>query len=269
MKHIFEYSILIVGTFVGAFVLSETLRWIIKRAVIKNAEKLKIDPTNYSFLKNATSFIIYTIAVFFVIYYVPRFRALGTTLFASAGIFAAVIALASQQAFSNVISGIFIVISKPFRVGDFIELSVLHKGTVEDITLRHTVIRDIQNSRIIVPNSKINTETIVNYHLNDERKQEKVEIIIDIDSDVDKAIEIIKSSIVNHKSYMISRKENGEEDELTVWLIKIDNGAMTLRAMVGSEDPDRAIEMHYELNYIIKKRFEEEGIQFAKRVGVV
>lgn len=96
---------------------------------------------------------------------------MGATLFAGAGIFAAIIALASQQALSNIISGIFIVISKPFRVGDYIELSILHRGTVEDITLRHTVIRDIQNNRIIVPNSKINSETIVNYHLNDERKK--------------------------------------------------------------------------------------------------
>ena len=95
----FEYPILILGTLLGAFIISEIIRWIIKRIVKINAQKLLVDPTNYSFIKNAASFIIYCMAVFFIIYSVPRFKILGTTLFASAGIFAAIIALASQHAF--------------------------------------------------------------------------------------------------------------------------------------------------------------------------
>lgn len=267
-KEDFEFAVYIIGILFGAFLVSELLRWIIKRTANINAKKLKVDPTHYSFLKNTISFVIYSIALALIIYSVPGLKALGATLFAGAGIFAAIIALASQQAFSNIISGIFIVISKPFRVGDYIELSVLHRGTVEDITLRHTVIRDIQNNRIIVPNSKINSETIVNYHLNDERKKEKIEYVVDIDSDLDKACKIIKEEIITHPDYLELKRDNSEPDELAVRVIKIDNGAITLRAMVGSEDPDKAYEMHCDLNYSIKKRFDEAGIHFAKRTVI-
>jgi small conductance mechanosensitive channel len=263
-----ELVISIIIILIGAFVTSEVLRWIIKRAAKVNSSKIKVDPTNYTFLKNTISFVIYSVAFALVFYSIPSLKALGATLFAGAGIFAAIIALASQQAFSNIISGIFIVISKPFRVGDYIELSVLHRGTVEDITLRHTVIRDIQNNRIIVPNSKINSETIVNYHLNDERKKEKIEFVVDIDGDLDKACKIMKEEIVNHRDYLELKRENSEPDELIIRVIKIDNGAITLRAMVGSEDPDKAYEMHCDLNYSIKKRFDEAGIHFAKRTVI-
>ncbi len=262
-----ELVISIIIILIGAFVTSEVLRWIIKRAAKVNSSKIKVDPTNYTFLKNTISFVIYSIAFALVFYSIPSLKALGATLFAGAGIFAAIIALASQQAFSNIISGIFIVISKPFRVGDYIELSLLHRGTVEDITLRHTVIRDIQNNRIIVPNAKINSETIVNYHLNDERKKEKIEFIIDIDSDIDKASKIIKEEILNHKGYLELKNENPESSELIVRVTKIENGTITLRTMVGSEDPEKAFEMHCDLNYSIKKRFDSEGVKFAQRTA--
>ncbi|MFM9943929.1 MAG: mechanosensitive ion channel family protein [Bacteroidia bacterium] len=264
-KKDFEYAVYIIGILFGAFVISEILRWLIKRFANIKAEKLRVDPTHYSFLKNATSFVVYSVALGMIIYSVPGLKAVKATLFASAGIFAAIIALASQQAFSNIISGIFIVTAKPFRVGDYIEISVLHRGTVEDITLRHTVIRDIQNSRIIVPNSKINSETIVNYHLNDERKKEKIEYIIDIESNVDTAINIIREEIKKHPDYVASQEEENIDEELTVRLVKIENGTVTLRALVGSEDPDKAYEIHCDLNYSIKKRFDLEGVNFAKR----
>jgi len=263
-----DYLILIVATLFGALIISEIFRMLIKRIVSINAQKMKIDPTNYSFIKNAASFTIYTIAISFVVYSVPRFKAIGGTLFAGAGIFAAIIALASQQAFSNIISGIFIVLSKPFRVGDYIELNQIHKGTVEDITLRHTIMRDIQNNRIIVPNSQINTETIINYHLNDERKREKVEFVIDIESDMDLAMAIMKEEIAHHTGYLKFKLEP-EPEELKVRVMKIENGTVTLRSMVGSPNPDTAYEMHCDLNHIIKKRFDEEGIKFAKRVGYI
>ncbi len=268
LKQDFEYSILIIATLFGAFVISETLRWLIKRTAHIKAKKLKIDPTSYSFFKNATSFVIYTTAIFFIIYSVPRFKALGATLFAGAGIFAAIIALASQQAFSNIISGIFIVISKPFRVGDYIELNPLHKGNIEDITLRHTIIRDVQNNRIIVPNSKINSETIVNFHLNEEMKKEKIEYCIDVESDLDLAIRIIKEEVEKHPDYLKQIAQNSNKKDLQVRLVKIENGSVRLRIMVDSEDSDTAYNMHCDLNYSIKKRFDEAGISFEKRANI-
>ncbi|MCC6722772.1 MAG: mechanosensitive ion channel family protein [Bacteroidia bacterium] len=265
----FENIFYIISIIIGAFVISEVLRWLIKRYININSKKINVDPTNYNFIKNAASFIIYCTAFFFIIYSVPKFKTIGTTLFASAGVFAAILALASQQALSNIISGIFIVASKPFRVGDYIELNLEHKGTVEDITLRHTIIRDVQNNRIIVPNSKINNETIVNYHLTDERKKEKIEFVLDINTDIDEAMKIINEVITSNQTYKELMNKFAVKEDLGIKLNKIENGALVLRAMVISEDPEKAFEMHCDINYSIKKRFDQAGIKFAPRVGFV
>jgi small-conductance mechanosensitive channel len=69
--------------------------------------------------------------------YSSRFPALNnfsTALFSAAGFTAAVIGFASQKALSNIISGIFILIFKPFRVEDIIEINSENKGTVEEVT---------------------------------------------------------------------------------------------------------------------------------------
>ena len=86
--------------------------------ITKSTKEVKNDPTNYKFLKHAISALIYIIGFSIAIYTVPALRTLANSLLAGAGILAVAIGFASQQAFSNIISGIFIIIFKPFRVND-------------------------------------------------------------------------------------------------------------------------------------------------------
>ena len=116
--------------------------------------KIKIDPTQFTLLKNASSALIYIAGIGLAIYFIPSLRAMAVSLFAGAGVMALIIGFASQKAFSNIISGIFIAIFHPFRVGDIIKFSD-KIGVVEDINLRHTVIRNFENKRYIIPNSII------------------------------------------------------------------------------------------------------------------
>ncbi|MBK6829965.1 MAG: mechanosensitive ion channel [Flavobacteriales bacterium] len=88
-----------------------------------------------------------------IIYSIPSFKHIAVTVFAGAGILVAIVGLAAQDAFSNIISGVFIVAFKP-SAGDQVSVAG-HSGVVEDITLRHTVIRTLENRRAIIPNGKI------------------------------------------------------------------------------------------------------------------
>ena len=136
------------------------------------------DLTNIKFVGNALTAIIYTIGFIFAIREFPPLKAFAGSLLAGAGILAAVLGFASQQAFSNIISGIFIIISKPFRVNDRLKIKEVYKGVVEDITLRHSVIRDFENRRIIVPNAVIASEILVNADFNDDPVCKLVEFAI-------------------------------------------------------------------------------------------
>lgn len=225
---------------------------------------LKVDPTKYNFIKNAASLIIFTLACFLIIYSIPELRTLGTTLLASAGIATAVLAFASQAALSNIISGVFIVIFKPFRVEDMIKIEGDKAGVVEDITLRHTVIRDFQNQRIIIPNSVISAQTVVNAHIEDERFKRQIFFSISYDSNIDKAFEIITEEALNHPNCIDGRNT---EDKAIDWpvvkcrVIGFGDSSVNLRADVWSNSPEESWELYCDLNKSVKERFDKEGIE--------
>jgi len=247
-----------------AFLLTLWIRRFINRFINKSSIHLKVDPTRYNFIKNAASLIVFGLALFLIIYSVPEFRSLGTTLLASAGIVTAVLAFASQAALSNIVSGIFIVIFKPFRVDDIITLDNGKSGVVEDITLRHTVIRDFQNQRIIVPNTVISDQTIVNAHIGDSRMKRQLFFSISYDSNVDKAFAIITEEVTKHPLWLDGRTA---EEKHASWpavkcrLVGFEDSAVKLRADVWAATPEDSFDLMCDLNKSIKERFDKEGIE--------
>lgn len=261
-----EYHLFIKVGFilVAAYIVSRALRFAIQKYMDHSAGIIKVDVTKYSFYKNSVSFIVYTGAVILIFYTIPSLRSLGLTLLASAGIFAAVLGFASQQAFSNIISGLFIVIFKPFRVGDRIKVGNQNYGVVEDITLRHTILRSFENQRLVIPNSTISNEILVNDHIGDQKVCRFVEIGISYNSDVDKAMEIMREEALAHESCIDNRNDEqkaNDEPVVAVKLIGFGDSSVNLRAYVWAEEPMKAVQMHFDLNICIKKRFDQEGIE--------
>ena len=180
--------------FGGAFVLSFVIRKGLQRIRKYNNEN-NLDNTKLIFIKNSLNFLIYTIAIIIVARTIPALKDVGTSLLAGAGILAAIVGFAFQAAFSNIVSGVFIVLFRPFRVGDIIFFKDELTGTVCEITFRHTVIKDFENKRIIIPNTVISNETIINSSIDDERVLKHIYFSIAYDADVDKAISIIQEEI--------------------------------------------------------------------------
>lgn len=136
-----------------------------KSWVRKTQEKINIargkenSNTNTEFLAKITKTIIYTIAVFLVI------QELGFDLqglIAGLGIGTVVITLAAQDTAKNLFGGLVIYLDKPFKVGDYIQLSN-YTGTVEEITFRSTAIRTLENSLLHIPNSEVSAVAITNW----------------------------------------------------------------------------------------------------------
>lgn len=247
-----------------AFVLSTILRKMINRALTRETKYLKVDATKYSFIKNAISFIIYTIAVIFIFYSIPKLRNIGATLFAGAGILAAILAFASQQAFSNIIGGIFIVMFKPFRVGDWVRVGKDYLGVVEDINLRHTTIRDFENKRIIIPNSVISSETIVNSHVGDERIRKHIEFPVSYDSDINLAKKIMEEEAQKHPLLLDERTRAEKKKGVSpteVRVIGFGDSSVNIRLYAWAKNPDDAWILKTDLFQLIKERFDKEGIE--------
>ena len=261
---IVKYSIIIVSTLIIAFLISKILRSIINRFIKLSTNKLKVDATQFSFLKNAVTFLVFLGAIIFIFYTIPKLKALSITLFAGAGVLAAIALFASQQAFSNIVSGIFIVIFKPFRVNDVIEVGNLQKGKVEDITLRHTVIRNFENRRMIIPNSVISSEIVINSSIVEEQICNFIELGISYDSDINKAIEIIRNEAVRHPNFIDHRSDEEKKEDVhpvTVRVIGFGDSSVNLRAYVWSKDHSSGFVMKTDLYKSIKEQFDKQGVE--------
>lgn len=256
--------IFIVVTLAVASILLVVLRKIATKVIKNNADKLKVDPTNFSFLKNSLSFIIYFIALIVIFRHIPSLRSFGSALFAGAGIIAAIIGFASQKAFSNIITGIFILIFKPYRVGDVIEISNGRIGTVEEITLRHTVIKDFKNERIIVPNTVISDDIIINSSITDSKIQCRIEVGISYDSDIDLAMQIMREECEKHPLLIDNRTHEDLANDVPlvrVAVIALADFSVNLRASAWTGSFSDAFQMRTDLLKIIKERFDFEGVE--------
>jgi small conductance mechanosensitive channel len=176
-----EHIAIFVGIVLTTIIVAYLVNRFFKRLIRRSTEEMKNDPTNYLFFRHVIRTLIYIVGFSIAIFMMPNLRALASSLLAGAGILAVAVGFASQHALSNIISGVFIIIFKPFRVNDRVKLKEL-TGIIEDITLRHTVIRDFENKRIIIPNSMISEEVIVNSNFEDERICKWIDIGISYDS---------------------------------------------------------------------------------------
>lgn len=168
------------------------------------------------FMGNIVSTIIAIIGTIVALNWIPAFSTIVTAILAGSGILALTIGLAAQESLGNFFNGFFMSVSRLFEVGDRIHLvNADITGFIEDISIRHTVIRTLTNSRIIVPNSIMNKELIENSNFCNPQAAAFIDVTITYDSDVEAACEIISRVISTHPDFIDTRsgqqKENSPE----------------------------------------------------------
>ncbi|MBL7846978.1 MAG: mechanosensitive ion channel family protein [Cyclobacteriaceae bacterium] len=251
---------------VVAFVLGRVIRMLLGRFFRSAALKLNVDPTRYNFFKNASDFLIYLIAIVIIFRSIPALRAFGDTLLTGAGILAAIVGFASQSAFSNIVSGIFLVIFRPFSVGDRVKIGQLYSGDVEDITLRHTVIKDFENRRIVIPNTVISNEVILNSTIIDEKVCMFIELGISHEANISKAQAIIQEEALKHP-YCIDNRSEAEKAKgdhaVMVRVMGFTEVATQLRGYAWARNPNDGFDLKCDLHKSVKERFDREGIALA------
>lgn len=247
-------------------IVARLMLLIINRIFNKVAKRPRtiLDTTTRNYFERIIKVIVYIIAIASILVLIPGMEKLGTSILTSAGIMAAAIGLASQEALSNFIGGLFIIISKPFRVGDFIQLDGNVAGTVKEITLRHTVIVNTENRTIFVPNSKINSNVIVNSTVLDSRTCAFVEVGVAYHEDLDRVFAILRDEVSKHPLLIDHRTDEEKEagiDQIKVKVISLDDSSIKVRAWAWAATTTDAFTLKCDLLKSIKERFDAEGIE--------
>tara|TARA_R110002051_G_scaffold280349_1_gene341952 strand:+ start:7881 stop:8888 length:1008 start_codon:yes stop_codon:yes gene_type:complete len=222
------------------------------------------DPTSFKFLRYVAIVAVYFVGALLAILAFPSLRGIAQTALGGAGVIAVIAGVASQEALANVVGGVFIISFKPFKIGDIIKVDESMVGTVTDITLRHTIIRNYENKMIVIPNSIINKEKLINYDLGERMCCQWVEIGISYDSDIDLAKHIMREECEDHPFLLDHRSELDKYNnvkKVIVRVISLDDSAVTLRAWAWAANFGEAFEMKCDLYESIKKRFDKEGIE--------
>lgn len=252
--------LIIVATIVSAYSFKYLTEKYIKKLVLTK----HIDPTSYVFAKKVITAIIYIIGMSFALVQIPEMKIVGHSLLAGAGILSLVAGLASQQALSNIMSGFLIVMFKPFKINDRITFNQTYTGVVEEINLRQVVLRDFENNRVIVPNSVISTQVVVNANLTETKVCKMIEIGIGYDSDIGKALKIMEEEIMKHPLHIDNRTAEDKQNnvpEVVSRVVALGNSSVTLKAWAYSDTSSNGFIMYCDLLRSIKERFDEEKIE--------
>ncbi len=223
-------------------------------AEVAHRTKSDVDDQFLPIIKKVAYGIIFGIMI------VVMFNQLGIrveTVIAAMGIGGLAVALALQPTLSNFFSGAQMVVDRPLRIGDFVELDSGDKGTVVDIGWRSTKIRTYTNNIVVLPNGKIADSKIINYNTPNPSVGFTVDCGVAYDSDLEK---VEKISVDVAKKVM--EKCNGVKDFEPLFRYReFGDSSINFRIIMRTKSlADRYLATH-EFIKALKKRFDKEGIE--------
>jgi small conductance mechanosensitive channel len=170
-------------------------RWvarILSNLVETGLIRARLDATLGKFVRHLVYFLM---LIFVVIAALNRLGVQTASFIAAIGAAGLAVGLALQGSLSNFAAGILLIIFKPFKVGDFVEIGGA-KGTVQEIQIFNTVLHSPDNVRVVLPNAQVTNGNILNYSANDKRRVDLV-ISVSYDDDLSKVKQFLMSVLLS------------------------------------------------------------------------
>ena len=213
------------------------------------------------FVENILRTCVILVAVFWVFNIGDTGDNFGKVLFQGTAIIGAIIGLAAQPVISDLCCGIMISISKPFEIGDRIELQSGIAGIVKDITIRHVVLQGIGTTDIIIPNSVINSMPVTNLSHGSGIRSVFMKFNIAYGSDVEKAASLVSKALVD-SSYSIPAHPAGSGiDYSPVYFLEFGESALVLGTTVYYDPATGLADLKNDINLKVNRAFKEAQIE--------
>jgi len=237
-KVLMAIVILVVGKYVAKW-LSKTVETMMR--------KKEVDVAIQHFV---SALVYYALLVFVVIAALGQVGIQTASFIAVIGAAGLAVGLALQGSLANFAAGVLILMFKPFRVGDFVEVAGV-AGAVSKILVFTTELNTGDNKRVIIPNGQVMGGTITNFSANDTRR---VDLIMGISygDDIDKAKAVLQD-VVNADERVL------QEPAPTIAVVELADSSVNfvVRPWVNKAD---YWGVYFGLTEAVKKRFDQEGI---------
>lgn len=146
-------------TAILTIITATLLRKYLQRKLVEATKDHPADITSFVFLKHMIVAIVYFLGFGWALLSLPITRTFAHSLFAGAGATTLILGFASQRLFNNLISGVFLVINRPFRINDVIEFQG-SRGKVVEINLNSTLLQDENDDKIVIPSALLLSDKI-------------------------------------------------------------------------------------------------------------
>ena len=221
--------------------------WVRRRILRFSANHPRMDATLFGFLGSLAKYAVLTVAAIFVL---NRFGIQTTSLVALIGAAGLAIGLALQGTLSNLAAGVMLILFRPFRAGDFVDVAG-QSGTVREVSLFFTEFATPDNVQVIIPNGQIWSSAITNYSVNPTRRVD-LTFGVSYDSDLKKVDRVLNDIIAAD-----SRIHADPAPFVKVTNLGDSSVDFTVRAWVGRAD---WWDVTCDLKRVVKDRFGADGI---------
>ena len=181
------------AVFVLISILARVVDWRLKRRPLAPQAE-----TRYLVLRRAITVTILVVGFFSALLVIPQVRAIAGGLLASSAVLGLIVGFASQQVLSNFMAGLVIALTQPVRIGDRVTYAD-QDGTVEEIGLTYTFIRTLSQRRLVVPNSKLASDTIINSSIRSRETFAEVTVPLPLTSDVGAALDALREEVASER----------------------------------------------------------------------
>ncbi len=181
-----------------------------------------------------------------------------TPILTALGVGGLAVALALRDTLENLFAGFYVLASGKIKVGDYIRLEGGEEGFVEDITWRNTVIRQPSDNLIIVPNSKLSSSIVINFHKPDSELAVIVPVGVSYDSDLEK-VERITIEVAKE----VQKEVEGAVPDFEPFIRYTAFGdfSINFNVILRAKDVPSQHVLRHEFIKRLKRRYEEEGIK--------
>lgn len=252
-----KLALIAVGT---TIVLGIVLR-LEKRAAHKLLHKR--GDINLLFVEKVLRFVLIVIGVHFVLFSSSVTEPFGRTLFQGTTVLVAIAGFAAQPVIADLICGLMMTSTRPFDLGDRIEMEDGTAGIVKDITMRHVVLQGVDTIEIIVPNSKLNGMLLKNMSHPSKAGMRSIYFRFGVayHTDMDKAKQVVREAVMACP-YSVPGK-NGPDglDYAPVYFMEYDDSSLVLTTTVYYTPSHPTEVVKSDINTRVKCALEDAGIE--------
>jgi small conductance mechanosensitive channel len=197
-------------------------------------------------------FIKYGVFVFAFLTVADQLEINVSSLIAGVGIAGLALSFAAQDTIANIISGIAIILDKPFQEGDWISIGDMH-ASVTEIRLRTTVLTGFDNETVVVPNKQLSQERIINYTLTPKIRI-RVSIGIAYKEDMQKARDIMLESLKGDERIL-------PDPAPMVVVTGLGDSSVDMQLRFWTDDPLQKYPLTWEYTEKCKQALDRAGIE--------